>query len=108
MVAWQVAKRAFRVQAEGSRLSRRWSDFCGAYPVVIGPTETFLLWPIDSDLDPETGLDTTLGTVHFISPANLLGLPSVVVANGVADGLPAGVQIDADRWREDLCLTAAE
>jgi len=27
---------------------------------------------------------------------------------GVADGLPTGVQIYADRWREDLCLLAAE
>ncbi len=96
------------VHAERSRLSRVWSGFFGAYPVVIGPTWTCLPWPIDSDLDPETGIDTTLGTAHFISPANVLGLPAVALATGVADGLPTGVQIYADRWREDLCLTAAE
>ena len=27
---------------------------------------------------------------------------------GVTDGLPTGVQVYADRWREDLCLTGAE
>lgn len=96
------------VHAERSRLSRVWSDFFAAYPVVIGPTWTCLPWPIDSDLDPETGIDTTLGTAHFISPANVLGLPAVALATGVADGLPTGVQIYADRWREDLCLAAAE
>jgi len=96
------------IHAERSRLSRVWSDFFGAYPVAIGPTWTRLPWPIDSDLDPETGMDLTLGTAHFISPANVLGLPAVALATGVADGLPTGVQVYADRWREDLCLAAAE
>jgi amidase len=96
------------VHAERSRLSRVWSEFFGAYPVVIGPTWTSLPWPIDSDLDPETGLETTLGTAHFISPANVLGLPSVALPTGVADGLATGIQIYADCWREDLCLAAAQ
>ncbi len=96
------------VHAERSRLCRLWSDFFGAYPVAIGPTWTCLPWPINSDLDPETGLDTTLGTAHFISPGNVLGLPSVALPTGVADGLATGVQVYADRWREDLCLAAAE
>ncbi|MDE2968270.1 MAG: amidase [Chloroflexota bacterium] len=96
------------IHAERSRLSRVWSEFFAAYPVAIGPTWTCLPWPIDSDLDPETGMDTTLATAHFISPANVLGLPAVALATGVADGLPTGVQVYADRWREDLCLAAAE
>ncbi|MCY3557640.1 MAG: amidase [Chloroflexi bacterium] len=96
------------IHAERSRLSRVWSDFFGAYPVAVGPTWTCLPWPIDSDLDPETGMDLTLGTAHFISPGNVLGLPAVALATGVADGLPTGVQVYADRWREDLCLAAAE
>jgi amidase len=37
----------------------------------------------------------------------VLGLPSVSVPTGVADGLPMGVQITAGRFREDLCLDAA-
>jgi amidase len=27
---------------------------------------------------------------------------------GVSEGLPTGIQIYADRWREDLCLLGAE
>ena len=39
---------------------------------------------------------------------NLLGLPSVAVPTGVVGGLPQGVQLIGDRFREDLCLDAAE
>ena len=47
-------------------------------------------------------------TTPFITPANLMGLPSVALPTGVAGGLPTGIQIYADLWREDLCLDAAE
>jgi amidase len=32
----------------------------------------------------------------------------VALPTGVADGVPTGVQVYADLWREDLCLEAAE
>ena len=38
----------------------------------------------------------------------VLGLPGMAVATGVADGVPVGVQVVAPRFREDLCLAAAE
>ncbi len=37
-----------------------------------------------------------------------LGLPSVALPVGEADGLPQSVQIIGPRFREDLCLDAAE
>jgi amidase len=39
---------------------------------------------------------------------NLLALPSAAVPVGVDSGLPQGVQIIGPRYREDLCLQAAE
>ena len=39
---------------------------------------------------------------------NNLGLPAVAVPVGVAKGLPQGVQVIGPRYREDLCLEAAE
>lgn len=39
---------------------------------------------------------------------NLLGLPAAVVPTGLANGVPLGVQIIGSRYREDLCLDAAE
>jgi amidase len=46
--------------------------------------------------------------LRFVVLGNLLGLPSVVVPVGVDGGLPQGVQLVGGRYREDLCLDAAE
>jgi amidase len=96
------------IHAERSRLNRLWSEFFVDHPVVIGPTWCRLPWPADADLDPESGLELLLDTIRFITPGNLLGLPSVALAMGSSNGLPTGVQVYADLWREDLCLEAAE
>jgi len=95
------------LHAERSRLTRLWSEFFADHPVVIGPTWCVTPWPADADLDPKSGLDTVLNTARFITPGNVLGLPSVALPMGVADGLATGIQIYADLWREDLCLEAA-
>ena len=39
---------------------------------------------------------------------NALGLPAVALPVGIADGLPQAVQLIGPRYREDLCLDAAE
>jgi amidase len=96
------------IHAMRSFLTRLWSEFFVRHPVLIGPTWTRPPWPVDADIDPETGVQLTLDTVRFILPGNILGLPSVALPMGVAEGLPTGVQIYADLWREDLCLEAAE
>ncbi|MCB1683213.1 MAG: hypothetical protein KDI31_01960, partial [Pseudomonadales bacterium] len=90
------------------RLQRTGSGFFADYPVVVGPTWTRLPWPADADLDPASGLDLLIDTVRFITPGNVLGLPSVALPTGTSAGLPTGIQIYADLWREDLCLDAAE
>ena len=46
--------------------------------------------------------------MRFVTPMNLLGLPVVCVPAGTAAGMPVGVQVAGDRFREDLCLDAAE
>jgi amidase len=75
---------------------------------MIGPTWTDIQFLHDEDVDPETGMELTINRIRFISPANVLGLPSAAVPTGLADGLPTGVQVYADKWREDLCLAGAE
>ena len=54
------------------------------------------------------GQETSLleNYLGFVVPANALGLPALAMTTAVVDGLPAGVHVYADHWREDLCLDA--
>lgn len=99
---------ASEIYIERDRLAIAWSVFLDQYPVLIGPTWADIPFLHDEDIDPENGLDTALGRVPFILPANVLGLPSLALPMGVADGLPTGIQIYGQRWREDVCLSTAE
>jgi len=94
--------------AERNRLSQAWSAFFVDYPIVLGPTWTDIPFLHDEDVQSESGVDLTVDRLRFITPGNVLGIPAIALPMGVADGLPTGVQIYADRWREDLCLLAAE
>jgi amidase len=95
------------VFSERHRLAKAWSSLFAETPIIVGPTWADVQFEHDADFDPHTGVDTTLDRLRFITPGNLLGLPSVAVPTGVANGLPTGVQIYAERWREDLALAAA-
>ncbi|MCB1701062.1 MAG: hypothetical protein KDI14_09520 [Halioglobus sp.] len=95
------------LHTERARLMRTWSEFFQDYPLVIGPTWTDIPFLHDADLDPEGGYEMMLKQLLFITPGNLLGIPAVALPMGVANGLPTGIQIYADLWREDLCLHAA-
>jgi amidase len=97
-----------RLHEERSRLMRAWSGFLTEYPVAIGPTLTAPIWPFDADLHPDTGLPLLQEATRFILPASALALPVVALPMGLHDGLPTGIQIYADLWREDLCLEAGE
>jgi amidase len=103
-----LGRSANEVHARRSFLIRLWSEFFVRRPVIVGPTWTRLPWPIDADLDGATGMQLVRDTAAFITPANVLGLPAIALPTGVAGGLPTGIQIYADLWREDLCLEAAE
>lgn len=94
--------------AERNRLSQAWSAFFLDHPIVLGPTWTDIPFLHGEDVRPDSGVEMTIDRLRFITPGNVLGIPAVALPMGVADGLPTGVQIYADRWREDLCLLAAE
>ena len=93
---------------ERRRLRRSWSAFLTDYTVCVGPTWSNLQWPIDTDLNPELGDEVLRKSFMFIAPGNCLGIPSVALPMGIDNGLPTGIQIYSELYREDLCLHAAE
>ena len=94
------------IHSERIRLAREWSVFFTEHPVVVMPT-----WPQQpfehGDDIHEDSRHELIEILRFITPANLLGIPSVALPVGVSEGLPQGVQCIADRWSDDLALTAA-
>jgi amidase len=88
-------------------LLRAWAEFQEIHPLIVGP--------IFSELPFAPGADLTTGEVAGIIrgmrlalAVNALGLPAVAVPVGIGEGLPQVVQVIGPRFREDLCLDAAE
>jgi amidase len=88
-------------------LLRAWSIFLASRPLVLAPIGTAPPFAVGADLAEDT-LPALVHSMRMIVAINLLGLPSVAVPVGVAAGLPQAVQIIGARYREDLCLDAAE
>jgi amidase len=88
-------------------LLRAWGEFQEDHPLVVAPVYTDIPFDAGSDLDDGRVAETIRG-MRMTLAVSALGLPAVAVPVGVADGLPQVVQIVGPRYREDLCLDAAE
>ncbi len=91
-------------------IARTWSQFLAEHPLVLTPTWTQLPFEHGFDVATPAGTAATMEMVRPVLPANLLGLPSACVPAGrdEASGLPIGVLLTGRRFREHLCLDAAE
>jgi amidase len=94
--------------AARTRMTRAWNVFLAQYPLVLTP---FLMRPTyDWDYDAqgfEQARDLFDAAIYSYG-INYLSLPAGVLPVGLAEGLPAGVQIVGRRYREDLILDAME
>lgn len=96
------------VMVERRRLARAWAEFQETYPLLLSPVWTEQAFPHGRDIASVEAAADTLRLIRCVLPANLLGLPAAVVPAAVTNGLPIGVQITGQAFREDLCLHAAE
>lgn len=94
--------------AEKNRIAREWAQFAERYPLILGPVSTLPPFPVGHDLRGRDSVAEIVHSMRLVVAVNLLGLPSVALPVGVDAGLPQGVQIIGSRYREDLCLDAAE
>jgi amidase len=98
------------ISAMGRRdlILREWRVFLEKYPVLVTPSSWMNPFAVDYD---QQAPDTFRKMLQAQSPqlaVALLGLPGLSVPTGIMNGIPTGVQIVADRFREDLCFDAGE
>jgi len=87
---------------------RDWLLFLERYPLVVGPVSTEPPFPLGFDTDDKADPRRLMRAQRLLTAINLLGLPSAAVPVGKTGTVPLGVQVIGSRYREDLCLDAAE
>lgn len=89
-------------------IARDWAVFLERYPVLLTPNSWERQFPIDDDLrSPERAAQILLAQSPMLSTA-VLGLPGLAVPTGVVNGLPVGVHLVSNKFREDRMLAAGE
>jgi amidase len=88
-------------------VARAWSRFQAERPLILGPVSTRSPFPVGHDLVASSASEI-LESMRLVVAVNLLGLPAAAVPVGASGGLPQGVQLIGPRYREDLCLDAAQ
>jgi amidase len=86
---------------------RAWNEFQETHPLILAPIFTDVPFAAGTDLEDGRVAETIHG-MRMTLAVNALGLPAVAVPVGIEDGLPQAVQVIGPRYREDLCLDAAQ
>jgi amidase len=94
--------------AQRARHVRDWLLFLERYPLVVGPVSAEPPFAVGFDTDDGADPQHLMRAQRLLIAVNLLGLPAAAVPTGLAGGVPVGVQVIGGRYREDLCLDAAE
>jgi amidase len=87
------------------QLGIAWSQFLASHPIILSPISCERAWPINDDISRVAEIAFSM---RMVVPVNILGLPSAAVPVGVDEGLPQGVQLIGQKFREDLLLDAAQ
>jgi amidase len=97
-----------RTLADRTQLLRAWNTFMDDYDLVLAPVSQVPPYLQLEDLKGTDRVKQMLDEQSMLYAVNLLGLPSAAIPTGLSGGVPMGVQIIGQRFREDLCLDAAE
>ena len=87
---------------------REWSVLLEDYPVLLAPVSTRPQFVHGEDILSQRANDDSYRAQATLTAFALIGIPGVAVPTGVTDGLPTGVLVMAQRFREDVALDAAE
>lgn len=87
---------------------RAWSLYFDEQLALRIPDSRERQFPINDNTQSPGRVAQILAAQATMTTTMALGLPGLSVPTGVVDGLPAGVQICATRFREDVCFAALE
>ena len=87
---------------------RDWTLFLEEHGVFVGPVSAEPPFHVGDDEESAVRSAAIWRANRLTLCHNLTGLPSAAVPTGPVDGVPLGVQIVAQRYREDMALDAAQ
>ncbi|MBO3749648.1 indole acetimide hydrolase [Streptosporangiaceae bacterium NEAU-GS5] len=94
--------------SERQAVARAWAHLQQRYPIILGPVSGDQPFEVGADMrGAETVARLVDGNLLLIL-VNFIDLPAVVTPVGVAAGLPQSVQLIGPRYRDDVCLQAAQ
>ncbi len=96
-----------RALARRTTLIRRWALFMQDFPLVLGPVSAEPPFRQGEDVESQASADRVLAAQGPQFAVPVLGLPAISAPTGQVDGVPIGVQIIGQRFREDMVLDAA-
>ncbi len=94
--------------ARRAAMVREWSLLLEDYPVLLAPVSTRPQFIHGEDILSQKANDDSYRAQATLTGFALIGIPGVAVPTGVTDGLPTGVLVMSQRFREDVALDAAE
>ena len=94
--------------ARRSHYIREWTLFLQQYPLVITPFLPAPTYSWNRDAEGLDGVKEVLGAGLYIYSMNYMGLPAGNVSANYNDGLPVGIQIVGQRFRENMIIDACE
>lgn len=88
--------------------TRQWQLFMEEYAVLLLPVCAELPFDAHLDLKDEASYKRVWAAQATMVGLPFVGLPCLTLTTGSSNQRPVGIQIVAGRYREDLCLNAAE
>lgn len=94
--------------AQRTAWMRRWNLFLRNYPLWLCPVSFELPLRHEHDTDDPATINWAFRANLLMTGLPFLGVPAISIPTGVSQGLPTGVQLVGQRFREDILLDAAE
>lgn len=104
----KTARDVLDALVERDRLLHRWQLFFEDFPLIVMPSSGEPPFPVGHDIRDQATTERIWRAQLPQLAIPVLGIPAVAVPTGLYNWLPMGVQVVAGRYREDLCLDAAE